>query len=100
MPSRPRTPGQTTTDGYGWDHQQKRAAIAPRVNAGLVNCWRCGRPITPGTPWHLGHDDHDRTIYRGPEHQHCNTSAAATLGNRARRTRRPATPRFDNARNW
>lgn len=34
-------------------------------------CWRCaerGQPhaVDP-TNWHLGHDDLDRSVYRGPE---------------------------------
>lgn len=32
-----------------------RAAWAPRVEAGLVVCWRCGLLITPGQDWDLGH---------------------------------------------
>ena len=44
----------------------------------LVLCWRCQDPHQPitGRQWHLGHDDHDRTITRGPEHERCNLSAA------------------------
>lgn len=83
-------PGKTTERGYGADHQAEREAWRPQVEAGTVDCWRCHRPIRPGTPWHLGHDDHDRTIYRGPEHERCNTSAAGR--NRGRATHRPAPP--------
>ena len=32
--------------------------------------------------WHLGHDDNDRTVYRGPEHESCNLKAAARKGRR------------------
>jgi predicted nucleic acid-binding Zn ribbon protein len=78
---------KTAARGYGWDHQKLRAWWTPHVDAGLVDCWRCGRHITPGTPWDLGHDDHDRTTYRGPEHQQCNRSTAATKGNRRRPSR-------------
>jgi len=40
------------------------------MDAGEVfRCWRCGELIRPGQPWHLGHDDYDRTKYRGPEHR-------------------------------
>lgn len=46
-------------------------------------CADCGLPITPGEPWDLGHDHHDRTRYRGPEHQACNRS---TAGQRFSRT--------------
>jgi hypothetical protein len=34
-------------------------------------CWRCGEPIVGtrrGADWVLGHDDHDRSVIRGPEH--------------------------------
>ncbi|MEU6208194.1 hypothetical protein ABZ814_31995 [Micromonospora musae] len=68
--------GRTTQRGYGWDHQQKRAQWKPRVAAGLVDCWRCGERIPPGTPWDLGHDDHDRRFYRGPEHRACNRATS------------------------
>lgn len=46
-------------------------------------CWRCTKPIKGtrrGIDWQLGHDDHDRTIIRGPEHPVCNL---ATSGRRA-----------------
>jgi hypothetical protein len=53
----------------------------PRVEAGTVICWRCGELIAVGAEWDLGHDDHDRSIIRGPEHQACNRSAAAKARN-------------------
>jgi hypothetical protein len=58
--------------GYGPAHQQLRREWAPRVEAGGVNCTRCGILIVPGTAWDLGHDDNDRSRYTGPEHQVCN----------------------------
>jgi hypothetical protein len=64
--------GSTTARGYGWSHQKARAQMATLVNAGEAYCWRCGGWIDPTQPWDLGHDDHDRTIYRGPEHPACN----------------------------
>lgn len=42
------------------------------VEAGGVLCWRCGALIDRRAPWDLGHDDVDRTKYRGPEHRACN----------------------------
>lgn len=85
---------KTAARGYGADHQARRAALAPTVNAGHATCWRCGLPILPGQAWDLGHDDHDRSIYRGPEHRRrtggCpgNRAAGAVKGNRARGQRR------------
>jgi len=67
----------TTQRGYGHHHQQLRAAWQKRINAGEhITCWRpdCNNPIT-GTNWDLGHDDHDRSKYRGPECIPCNRSA-------------------------
>ena len=68
--------GTSTARGYGQAHRTTRAAWAPLVQAGGVRCWRCGQLIEPGEPFDLGHDDHDRSITRGPEHQRCNRSAA------------------------
>lgn len=87
-------PASTTTRGYGAAHQQIRARLLAdlRRNPGQT-CWRCGQPIAVGQLLDLGHDDHDRTVYRGLEHRHCNRAAGATLGNRRRRwTRRGLTP--------
>jgi hypothetical protein len=63
--------------GYGGQHRKLRASLAPVVAAGQATCWRCGERIDPGGPWHLGHDDNDRSIYRGPEHVRCNVSTAS-----------------------
>lgn len=68
----------TTQRGYGSSHQRLRAHWQHRINTGeVITCWRpdCGRRIT-GTDWHLGHDDNDRSKYRGPECITCNLSAA------------------------
>src|SRR5581483_10620557 len=86
--------GTTTQQGYGWQHQQERAKWAPLVAAGRVVCWRCRRLILPNAPWDLGHHDHDRTRYMGPEHAACNRRAAAQSKARrrmaSRRTSRAA----------
>jgi hypothetical protein len=79
----------TAQRGYGAKHQALRRAWAPLVDAGLVDCWRCGRHITPGTEWDLGHDDVDRAVTHGPEHQACNRGT-----NRRGRPRNRRTPRI------
>lgn len=79
MPSR----GTTTERGYDHNHRKLREAYKPLVASGKAHCWRCverGLPpeqslIRPNEPWDLGHDDDDRTRYRGPEHQRCNRAA-------------------------
>lgn len=71
------TRGTSTQRGYGSRHQSMRAKVKPAVDAGLVDCWRCGQRIQAGEAWDLGHDDADRSVYRGPEHANqCNRSAA------------------------
>lgn len=73
--------GNTTERGYGNAHQLKRAEYQKVVDAGAADCWRCGKAIKPGDPWDLGHDDHDRSKYMGPEHPACNRSAGAAVMN-------------------
>jgi hypothetical protein len=85
MPSK----GNTTARGYGHNHQQLRKWWRPRVDAGLVDCWRCGQPIQPGQPWDLGHDDHDRTQYHGPEHRGRQCPAGANRATYGRKTTEP-----------
>jgi hypothetical protein len=62
--------------GYDRDYDRTRRKLEPIVKAGRAKCWRCGNPIQTGTRWNLGHDDTDRTIIRGAEHERCNLSAA------------------------
>lgn len=80
--------GTTCSRGYGRAHERLRGWWRPYVEAGLVDCWRCGRRIGAREPWDLGHDDYDRSVYRGPEHASCNRSAARagkrTLSSRPR----------------
>lgn len=71
--------------GYGPDHDAERARWVPIVATGHVKCWRCGEYIDADAAWDLGHDDLDRSKYRGPEHvgREC-----AKGGNRATAGRR------------
>jgi hypothetical protein len=81
--------GSTARRGYGTAHQRERARWRPKVDAGLVDCARCGQPLEPGRPWDLGHTD-DRTGWSGPEHLTCNRRRGgrngAVVTNAARRT--------------
>lgn len=81
----------TTARGYGRAHQAERKRWAVLVDRNGVICWRCKLPIAPGTPFDLGHDDHDRTKHKGPEHRACNRAAGARKGNRSRGRKRGAT---------
>ena len=71
-----RARGTKTERGYGPDFVAERKAWQRRLNQGMrVTCWRCDDPIDP-EHWHLGHDDTDRGVVRGPECPSCNLSAA------------------------
>lgn len=73
---------QTTKErGYGAEHQRESRAWKARIKAGEhVLCWRCGEPITDPDDCHLGHDDLDRSITRGPEHgRACNLRTAGRI---------------------
>ena len=87
----------TTQAGYGHSHQAVRAAWRSRVEAGGVDCARCGLPIVPGEPWDLGHSDHDRAKYSGPEHRACNR---ATAGRLPVARLRPVEPVLRTSRVW
>lgn len=85
--------GTTKQRGYDYQHKKLRAQVKQMVDAGKATCWRCGEPIQPGADFDLGHDDDDRTKYRGPEHQACNR---ATAGRRAQFNGPPV----DTSRPW
>lgn len=77
----------TTARGYGSKHQRLRRALVPQVASGTVRCARgsacrfavdgLGGLIAPGEEWDLGHDDHDRRVYTGPEHRVCNRATSS-----------------------
>lgn len=70
--------GTRAERGYDAAHIRARAEWQRRIDSGEpVTCWRptCRQPIV-GRAWHLGHDDTDRSITRGPECITCNLSAA------------------------
>lgn len=72
-------------------YRRARAAAKRVVDKGEAYCWRpeCRRWLDPDRPWHMGHDDDDRTVLRGPECPPCNLKAAASKGAKvANRTRR------------
>lgn len=72
-----RTRGTRQQRGYDAAHDRLRRDWAPKVATGTIRCWRCRDIIRADEAWDLGHDDHDRTKYRGPEHANrCNRSAA------------------------
>lgn len=89
MPSK----GTTSQRGYDHKHKKLRKQVEPQVLAGKAFCWRCGEKIQPTDAWDLGHDDEDRTKYRGPEHQGCNRATAN------RRTQMTGPP-VDTSRQW
>ena len=71
-----RARGTRQARGYDADHDRLRASYQARMDAGEVfQCWRCGGTIDR-LRWHLGHDDHDRSKYRGPECVPCNTATS------------------------
>lgn len=61
---------------YGGDHKARRKREAKLVDAGKAYCWRCTKPIAPGSDWDLGHDDNDPTKYMGTEHVACNRATS------------------------
>ena len=65
--------GATTNGGWGHRHQQRRAAIAPFVNADKATCARCHEPIHAGEEWHLDHND-TRDGYLGVSHATCKSA--------------------------
>lgn len=89
MARRSKPPGSTSAGGWGTAHQKLRADYQRRMDAGeQFTCWRCGHLLQPGMLWHLGHDDVDRSIYRGPEH----VGRECPMGGNTATYKRRATP--------
>lgn len=86
--------GNTTQRQYGSAHQRERKRWEPIVRSGQAVCCRCGLPIAPDAVFHLDHDDHDRTRYRGVAHGVCNVRAGAVKGNRQRAGFTSSAPRI------
>jgi hypothetical protein len=82
------------------EHRQTVALCKELVAAGVAYCWRCKGHIPPGSKVHAGHDDADRTVYRGPEHPSCNLKAAASKGARIANARRKAQREAGRASVW
>jgi len=80
--------------GYDARHRRLRHKVKREVEAGQAYCWRCleeGKTreqawIAPGSEWDLGHDDRDRSVYRGAEHAFCNRRTKAHQPPRKRPT--------------
>jgi hypothetical protein len=85
--------GNTNARGYGSQHRAERAKWEHSVASGNAICWRCAQPIVPTDSWDLGHDDDDRTKYKGPEHTRCNRAAGGRKGAAVTNTKRSMTVR-------
>lgn len=73
---RERRRGSRQARGYDRAHDALRAQYQRDMDRGKrFDCWRCDNPIDPQS-WHLGHDDFDRAVYRGPECVPCNTATS------------------------
>lgn len=66
-------------------YRKLRRALQVIHRAGDAVCWRCGRPIAPTEQMHVGHDDVDKSIIRGPEHMLCNVRTATYKARRRRK---------------
>jgi len=85
----------TAERGYGIEHERLRRRIDAEVQLGGVVCSECGRPIAPGSSWHLAHN-HIAGGYAGAAHAVCNLREK---NRRQRRRSRPA-PATHQSRAW
>jgi hypothetical protein len=73
--------GSREARGYDHAHREFRKAFIADHQAGTLICWRCRELIPANEPFHLGHDDNDRNLYRGAEHVRCNTATSGRTNN-------------------
>ena len=93
--------GTTTQRGLGGTHPTERKRQLAALVDGVTACPFCGQPM-----WRTQKLDLDHwpgRAYGGPQvkrlaHRHCNRSAGASAGNRARSGRGTAT--WASARDW
>jgi len=68
-----------------------RKLIEPQLP---LPCRRCGRPVMPGSKWHVGHiigaefDGEPTLANVGPEHARCSTSSGGKRGAQITNARR------------
>lgn len=74
--------GTAAARGYGSSFQAQRREHLEEHQHRDLTCWRCGQPIPQGSTFHLGHDDDNRDVLRGPEHPLCNLEAAGRSAHR------------------
>lgn len=72
--------GTSSERGYDYAHQQDRAAWAPLVATGRVQCRRAPHLLDPDDPWDLGHPDADCPKPKAPECIPCNRATAGRTG--------------------
>lgn len=89
--------GSSTARGYGYSHRLERLTWKPKVEAGNVDCRRCGARIKPSDAWDLGHPDAVSTMPTAPEHasqcnrrtaRHAKAARDASLGSKGRGAKR------------
>jgi hypothetical protein len=74
-----RARGTRQARGYDATYDAHRRRIQTYMDAGVTyTCWRCAElnrphPVDPKR-WHLGHDNTDRSIIRGPQCPESNLS--------------------------
>lgn len=74
--------GTKAERGYDSKFYAIRREYVERHETEPFDCIRCGEPIPINEPFHLDHDDDDRSIIRGPSHPLCNLSAAGKASHR------------------